>query len=493
MQAAAVHKEAGWLAPVLWLAAALAACLSVLALNGRPLFYLDIWLYVEQGTTALQLAGLIDRVPVMAADGGAAGPAGGAASTVNGSRSVVYAIITGLAVHFGTLSAVVWMNAVLILGTVALVMRVIRRVCWPQAPLAMLIAVPVLAASLGSLPFYVAYLMPDIFTPVLLLMIGLLAVFARQMRGWEIVLALALGSLAIVSHLSHLGIAALMVPVAVLASVLAGRRGWWLGPVLVLAILGVGYAQNKLFKVAAKELAHSEVILSPILTARMLQDGPGMAYLNRHCPDPAIDTCLLHAELQKSDDPYRITASHILFETSERLGSLKRMPVEEQQKVARAQFRFFFDVAREDPAGVAYAIVKNTLTQAQLIRVDMTIPSPKVVAAVADVPGLVGEARLADGWMTAQQGWLVPVTWVHRIYYVLSAAVVLVLLVQPGRVPGKVKIFALMLIAGILANAVVCGAVSQPAARYGARVIWLLPFAAALLGLFALFARREER
>ncbi len=47
-----------------------------------------------------------------------------------------------------------------------------------------------------------------------------------------------------------------------------------------------------------------------------------------------------------------------------------------------------------------------------------------------------------------------------------------------------------MLLFGILANALVCGGISQPATRYGARVIWLLPLAATILVLF--FRRAQQ-
>ena len=74
----------------------------------------------------------------------------------------------------------------------------------------------------------------------------------------------------------------------------------------------------------------------------------------------------------------------------------------------------------------------------------------------------------------------------HRVVYGLSLAVIAIILVWPGRVAGKIKLFAVVILLGILANAFVCGAVSQPANRYGARVIWLLPMLAGLLSLFVL-------
>ncbi len=66
------------------------------------------------------------------------------------------------------------------------------------------------------------------------------------------------------------------------------------------------------------------------------------------------------------------------------------------------------------------------------------------------------------------------------------------LVLLPRRVPGEVKALAVMVILGILANALVCGGISQPATRYGARVIWLLPMMAAILMIFAFRSRRFE-
>ena len=50
--------------------------------------------------------------------------------------------------------------------------------------------------------------------------------------------------------------------------------------------------------------------------------------------------------------------------------------------------------------------------------------------------------------------------------------------------PRELKLMANMLIIGILVNAFVCGGVSQPADRYGARVAFLLPLGLAFLQIF---------
>ncbi len=51
----------------------------------------------------------------------------------------------------------------------------LSRVYAPDLPVAALVGLPVLVAAFGSLPFVVSYLMPDIFAPILLLMIATLS------------------------------------------------------------------------------------------------------------------------------------------------------------------------------------------------------------------------------------------------------------------------------------------------------------------------------
>ncbi len=479
------------IAPLLWLVVAFVAMLSVTLINGRPLFYYDTRGYIDQGTTGLSQLGLIavsgdDQAPATAAQqtsGDVAAPVK-SDNTVDGSRSAVYALISATFAYLQALWTVPMINALLVLLAMWLPIRVAHRKYAPAASVPALMALPLIAASAGSLPFYVAYLMPDIFTPILILMIATLTVFGREMTAAERVLAIALGALAVVSHLSHLAIAMVLVPMSVLVSLAMARRHWWVPPLLVLVIVSMGFVENRALRFAAQKVSHSEVILKPFLTARLVQDGPGLDYLNRHCPDPAIGTCPLHAALQLSDDPYRLTASHIIFETSAKLGSYRLMTPEDQGRVARSQFRFFRDVLLENPVAVTYAITRNMLIQARMFSVDMTLQTDKMVHLAKDTANGAG-ALLQHGELTRSTTWLAPATALQTGAYMLAFLVIIVLGLLPHRVPGPIRWLVLMLLAGILANALICGGVSQPATRYGARVSWLLPLAAVILAMFS--------
>ena len=56
---------------------------------------------------------------------------------------------------------------------------------------------------------------------------------------------------------------------------------------------------------------------------------------------------------------------------------------------------------------------------------------------------------------------------------------------HPERMGRRRRELALMLslVAGVVLNAAISGVLSEPHSRYGARVVWVVPFAAAVLAL----------
>ena len=121
-----IRRRSGPAGAIFWWLLALAACLSVLMINGRPLFYYDTAAYIDQGTKVLTRLGLPDPAAVPAA---AAEPGGGApkADSVDGSRSAPFAVLLALFARFAALNEFVVINAVLTLVAIALPLRVARR------------------------------------------------------------------------------------------------------------------------------------------------------------------------------------------------------------------------------------------------------------------------------------------------------------------------------------------------------------------------------
>lgn len=467
----------------LWLAVAFAGLFSVLALNGRPLFYFDTVGYVSQGSVALAQLGLSGS-PQTGVTGHKPPKAEGVVKTVDGSRSPFYSLLAGIFERLGMLEGLLIVNAAALGLSVTLLARQIVSRHLMDANWVAVAALPLIAACFGALPFFAAYLMPDLLTPVMILTFAALAIFGPGMRPAELVLAYGIGSFAIISHLSHFPIGGLILLGSVPLAWLTRQRHWWLGPTVIALVLFTAYAQQMAFRVMSRAVAHSEVTIRPFLTARLIQDGPGYDYLAAHCPDAAIDTCALWTALQKSDDPYRLTASHITFETSAQLGSFLLMTPDAQKTVADAQVSFFKAVLIENPGGVLAAFAKNSLIQAGMFSVNMTLPTEKIAIRNTAVTGALS-GPLAPGRVRYDGAWLNGLTGAQGALYAASLGFGVMLMLLPGALPGNIRLLAVMILGGVLANALVCGGISQPASRYGARVIWLLPYLAVLLVLVA--------
>lgn len=478
-----------------WWVAACLACLAILPVNGAPLFYFDTGGYLAQGRTALVTLGLLPAVPPPAPDAAAPGPAPAADGTVSANRSATYALFLALLAAGPGLALAPVLQSLALLLALHLPARVIARVHAPRLPARLggaplsapaLTALAAFAACLGSAPFYTASLMPDIFAPVLLLSAATLAVHAGAMRTWEILLALALGLAAATAHPSHLLIAALLVPAAILVALLLRPARAWAGVLLVAAIASGATAERLAFGVAVRTVARAEVTYAPFLTVRLIVDGPGMDRLAEICPWPSVATCALYDLLR--DQPQRITPTNIMFEKDPALGSFALLPPEIRKEIAFQQHGFVIDVVTTHPAGVTKAVLLNTFRQLLRVSVVQTLPLGDMLARVRAIAGGAPEV-LARARLTREPAWLGPLDRLHAGLYLASALGLALLLLRPrGGPPPALRAFALVLLLGILANALVCGAVSQPADRYGARVAFLLP---ALLALLAPFPFRK--
>ena len=482
----------------LFLALALLASFWVVLVNGGPLFHFDTTTYLKRGNEILTMLGLPDESQLHALEGQAVGAAptgeGRNALTVDGSRSASYSLLFGLLARIQALELVLLLNGVTAILAIWLSVRVVLRGRGSQLSPAAVTAGAVLLASLGSLPFYVAYLMADILAPVLILMAATLAAFAGRMTFWEIVLAFVLGAGAAALHTSHLAIAILLVPLVLVAALVVRGPRRWLAPLVLLAIVGVAASEQIALRLAAGATggtSGTEVVYRPFLTARLISDGPGSDYLDANCPDGKIPACALHEVLSRSDDPRRLAPSNIVFSRTPSLGSYLLLDDTDRRDVAATQFDFFFDVLRERPVQTLRAILGNTLKQAVLASVRETLQTDGFVAAAQDLKGLaLGD--FGHGRLTAWTGWVGTADLVQGMLYILSALTIILAVASP-KVPRPLRVFLVMIVLGILVNAFVCGAISQPANRYGARVIWLLPVAAVIGGAVLAAQRRSDR
>ncbi|MEE9426550.1 MAG: hypothetical protein V3V25_00255 [Paracoccaceae bacterium] len=477
----------GGVAGVLWFFVALVGCLYIYFLNGGPTFYFDTGSYIDRGYGLLSHFFDIPTVrnAALNLDGSVVAELDPKETVraVGGTRSPVYSVIVGGLASLRHLEAIAWIHAALVLAAIWLPIRITARHFFADMSVAKSVGLTVLLSSLGSLPFYVAFIMPDIFAPILILMLATLTAYSRTMLWWEILFAFSLAGLAIVVHISHIAMAVLLFPCILVLAFLYSRKMWWFAPLLVAMLLGVGAGEQFGFRAAVSSNSGKEVTILPFLTARLIHDQVGYDYLESHCPSDDIPTCKLFQSLSISDDPMRFTASHILFSRESHLGSFQFIEYSEQKEIANRQFGFFFDVLKQYPFRTAISFLRNTLVQVKMNSVDMTLQSAEIIKFMDALNGL-SDGGFEDGRLTSDVSWLGPVNILHQLLYGISFSVAAVLVLWPRLLPGQVRILVIVIGLGILANAFILGGVSQPATRYGSRVIWLLPFAATFCLIF---------
>lgn len=474
------------------IALALLLSLWVFFVNGGATFYFDTFDYVERGHQLLSLLGL-DLAPLhdISTIPSAASVERGSVETVDGSRSMVYSLLAGIFFWLGAVDGLVAMNALLAVGIIWLACRLAVRGLADSPRPSSITLVAVGLAALGSLPFYVAFVMPDILSPILLVVTALLSAYAPRMRVWELLVVTALGGLAITVSMSHLATGLLLLPIVVLKAIaFRGPRGW-LAPALMLVVLLAGIGEQATLRLAAKKVEDAEVIYRPFLTAQLIQGGPGLSYLSEQCPTASEPTCALFDALSRSDDPERFSATNISFSIDPSNGSFQLMAADDQVQVAQQQFQFFIDVLLDRPIETSLSFADNVVRQLTLNSVNMTLQTDEIVKRGQGARGTAW-GDFGPGRLTANTRWLAIADPVQSALYVLATLAILGFLAS-GRLPPPLATFLIMVLIGIVVNAFVCGVFSQPANRYGARVIWLLPVAAVIAGAVFLAQLRADR
>ena len=342
------------------------------------------------------------------------------------------------------------------------------------------------AALATAAPFSAALLMPDIFAPIVVFGLFLLGFGAAALTRFERGYLVALVALGIAAHLAHLPLALGLCAVALLLRL-------WRYPVRLFAmVLPVVLAVAALFVTNA--IGHGRVALSPygsvFMLARLQEDGPATALLKARCPDAGWHLCAFtdllpmpaNDFLWAPDSPVnRDGAGKPRF-----LGGMMLAP-EAGQIVA--------ETLRADPLGVARAMAGNALLQLGSFGIGDTLDEAHFSVAVrpriqqgfsARELAAFDQARQAQG---AFKDALTPLNPFHLLVVVLALPM---LAWAAWRGQELALAFALFLVAAVLGNALICGGLSAPHPRYGARIMWLLPVAALLCWLGIMMQRGRK-
>lgn len=410
----------------------LALCLPAL-INRGPIPFADTRAYYLGGRAAL------DKIHAVLLH-----EANDVDATVNkarGVRSAFYSLFTYLLSNAGSIWLVILVQAII----VALLLRLSFALLCHREPRWHATLFIVMVSLTTTAPWAVSYLMPDVFTGVMILCIVILVLFwdrlTRAMRA-----ALIIGVAAsMVMHLTNLpvGIGTLVVGYSLRrqwrpALFVSGALG--LGIIAMLAVGVVGFKQWTLAPQAP-----------PFLLARSIVDGPGRLYLQEHCPQIGLAMCRHLDRLNPSSVDDFIWHENGVYSVVS--------PEEEAQ--LRKENWVFVAAALDHPWMQAKASLYSTVIQLGWFTLD-DYHIPTYTTYTATDMTTIDEAKLFSF-----------IGWDIIIYAV--AIVALGYGILRFRTFSRAERDFFLLVATAILLSSLAAAFSEPAPRYEARVIWLLP------------------
>jgi hypothetical protein len=377
------------------------------------------------------------------------------------SRSTVY----GIYLHLGK-DSFFWLNlafqALLTLWILQLTLRMLDM----AQPLRLL-AIAVILTLSTALPWLASMLLTDIFAGLAVLALFILVVHNGRLSTFEKILLFLYTSFAAATHTATFG-------------VLFGLccAGWivkpWLGPRLPVAGLVQGcltLAAGAAMLLAANYALSGRLAWTPggagVSFGRMMQDGIVARYLNDHCDKIKLKLCPYRNQLPPTADDF-LWGKDSVFN---KLGRFEGM--NDEMEFIATEALAAYPLWQTEAAAEA--------TAEQLVQVGTgegtTGWIPHTYGIIERyLPEQVKAMRAAR-----QQHWNIKfaaINWVH-IPAALASMLLLVGIVLAAmwrRRLDDVELLATTVCVALLGNAFICGVISGPHNRYGARMVWIATF-----------------
>jgi hypothetical protein len=393
-----------------------------------------------------------------------------------GFRSLIYSLgILPLHWHV-TPWPIVAVNALL----TSYVLWLLVRSLLPERMLFHFLIIVLVLSLFTGLGWLVGWIMPDLLGPLLYLSVFVLVFASETLAMGERVAIAVVAWWGIVSHGSHLlltlGLGPLLITVLVFQgrSLRQGMRA--MRPVAGIVLFAV------LAQVALNAYLYRELSFSgnrpPYLLARVLADGPGRWYLQKHCGRSVLVICDQLKDVPGDAEEF-LWGAHGWANAS----------LEEQKELKREEMAVVFGALREYPREelrISAAHFWEQLSSYGVYSYDANAWILESFDAV--LPGKAEEYRrsrqaqagLDEDFFSSVQDWAVIVS-----LFVVGLWAIFGRRLWSRRLVG----LTVMVTYVVLANAAVAGSFSNLEDRYQARVIWLVPLLS-LAFLLTWFDRR---
>ena len=347
--------------------------------------------------------------------------------------------------------------------------------------LAGLVAIVAALAVTTSLPWLASELLTDIFAGLAVLALHALVWHADRVAPRERFALIVFIAFAVATHSATYAVLLALLLLALPISLINAR----LVPRLGVARAAAAMAFGAVMLIGTNYVASGSVGWTPggygLAFGRMLQDGIVTRYLNDHCPDPRLKLCPYRNELPLDADTF--LWDHSVFNKLGRfaglgdemrtivLESLRDYPGLQLKTAVIATMRQLADV------GTGEGVV-TTMWHTYGI---MGRYTPSVVPTMRSARQQQGEIGFNAVNMIDE-----PVAWAAMV--LLPAIALYGLWNIEFADLGQL---ALTLTLALLANAAFCGVISDPHDRYGSRLVWIAPFAVALVAWRAFALSRD--
>lgn len=391
-------------------------------------------------------------------------------------------VMAGRSPYFGALLYAGWVTSsfwlfVLAQALVAWWLLGMALRCFDIADLRTRLTIAALLGLLTPLAFYSGLLLADDLAGLGLLSFLILAREPPNLMRIERAGLIAILMMSVVSHMTHIVMAAAMVGVLLLYGLFRLRPWRALGlPLLIgIAAVAIGLTSVAMTGLVAKKALGRPPAMAPLLTARFIIDGPGRDYVASGCGHHRFAVC--HVSSNATDSDVWLW-SHTPGE-----GAFLAVDPKTRAALSRQDTEFAVAVLAAHPLREGGMILWNTARQ--LATFDSAILDASCIAQYScGFVVLPPDVRARLQTSPAGRGtW--PIRAVDAVHYLAVVAALVALLYLTPRLiyeyPAmgeRLLLWIALLALAMLANAFFGGAVSAPQGRYQARIVWLVPLLA---------------
>ena len=475
--------------------------MSVIAFNGGPSVFTDTDDYFVEGRTfAITIAETLHlkAVPPAPTDPDDIADAKEAAADLHmshteiGARSPYYGLLLYSTHKLGTL----WLTALVQSFFGAWLAFLFWRTALPGAKPWTAYAAEASIAFASTLPFFAAFAMPDIFGGYVAMAVVLLLVFWDRLSKVERGLLATAAGVMMTFHTSQvLNTVATAALAGIIVRFIRHDRARTLGSFIAvgLALTGAILATG-LYKEAVKLKTGDELRRPPFLAMRVLADGSGKKYLIDSCNHGATwALCPFKAlPLDNSQD--------LLWSDDRNKGIFNVTTIEKRVAIEEQENAFVLSAVAAHPFVQTWASLNNWGQQLLMFYVDDPIKNAHYYLtndywSTTNLPLLINTAKDCgrDHWGCGFKLSIDGSTWLHGALLFLGLGAIGWRLCQRD-VVGAIRAKTLdwdddavrlgvalaLLVAVVLINGFVCGALSGPFPRYQARITWLVSEGAAV-------------